>query len=342
MKSNRNIAIEALRFLMIMQICFWHYHGSGLAAGYLGVEFFFILSGVFTYKLSGKPDAPGAIAYTMRKVKKFYPLYLAGVIIAIMAYRPVWGDADLVPKVIVDALMLQSVGIFKGTSANGPLWFFSVLIYGGAIVYTLCRNLRTLSLNLIFPALILMFLVYSFDSGAGNGLEMWHNEGPLPLPLLRGICEMGIGVLLGHVIANYGIVFSRHLGALNAATSISAIGYLSVLFFGASHAALAVIFICVLIAASLTQLSWIYRLFSGRTWLSLGALAYPIYVIHLPLGKVVDAVAHYFPSPLSEHPVILLALFILPVGWMLDKAVVLIIRLAGYAFANRPRSGMPR
>ena len=69
--TNRNTAIEALRFFSIMQIAIWHLDWSFINAGFLGVEFYFILAGVFLYKNATKPNAPGVIGYTVNKARKF-------------------------------------------------------------------------------------------------------------------------------------------------------------------------------------------------------------------------------------------------------------------------------
>ena len=71
MSSNRLTAVEALRFLSVFQICLWHMGLPLTAAGFLGVEFFFILGGIFMYKAAVKPYSPGTLAYSWHKLSKF-------------------------------------------------------------------------------------------------------------------------------------------------------------------------------------------------------------------------------------------------------------------------------
>ena len=73
-QNNRNTAIEALRFIVMLQICLWHYHdGIGtMQAGFIGVEFFFILSGIFLYRTATRSQSPGILEFTLRKAGKFY------------------------------------------------------------------------------------------------------------------------------------------------------------------------------------------------------------------------------------------------------------------------------
>jgi len=57
MSSNRLTAVEALRFLSVFQICLWHMGLPLTAAGFLGVEFFFILGGFLCIKRPLSPIA---------------------------------------------------------------------------------------------------------------------------------------------------------------------------------------------------------------------------------------------------------------------------------------------
>lgn len=66
--TRRNTAIEALRFLSIFQICLWHMSYPVTVAGFLGVEFFFILAGIFLYKNATKVNSPGVVGYSLHSL----------------------------------------------------------------------------------------------------------------------------------------------------------------------------------------------------------------------------------------------------------------------------------
>lgn len=78
LQSNKIGSIEAMRFLFMLIICLWHYQGVNgfFSHGYLGVEYFFILSGILLFKSSQKQHAPTPIDYTCSKIKRFMPQYL--------------------------------------------------------------------------------------------------------------------------------------------------------------------------------------------------------------------------------------------------------------------------
>lgn len=118
--KEKNRAIEAFRFLFMLMICLWHYSNSHdiLKHGYLGVEFFFILSGVFIYKALDKPNLNTPLEYFVKRWKRFNPKYVGAILITyliIVFPNVVKGKADIkeILGVFPDFLMLQSVGIFN-------------------------------------------------------------------------------------------------------------------------------------------------------------------------------------------------------------------------------------
>lgn len=131
----------------MLQICLWHYHdGIGtMQAGFIGVEFFFILSGIFLYRTATRSQSPGILEFTLRKAGKFYIDYLMAIIAAYIVFMPNLIEAfrydtlHTLLQPIGQLLMIQNIGPFYG-GINTPLWFFSVLIYGGAIVYALTNT----------------------------------------------------------------------------------------------------------------------------------------------------------------------------------------------------------
>ena len=56
--TNRNAAIEALRFFSILQIAVWHFGKYFMNAGFLGVEFFLSLPAFFNIKMPLSPLRP--------------------------------------------------------------------------------------------------------------------------------------------------------------------------------------------------------------------------------------------------------------------------------------------
>lgn len=287
-KLQRNSTVEALRFFTIIQICLWHMSYPVTAAGFLGVEFFFILAGIFIYKVAIKPDGPGVLSWIINKLQKFY----FKIIIALILTQAIYYEGFIaefnknwlhpILKFISELLMLQSIGTFE-PGINCPTWFFATLIYGGALVYALTKYYTKVSIRIIFPVIAISYFAFTFNNGTTEQLENWDVIGFIPLSLVRGICEMGFGVVVGYIYFNYSRVLYQNLKFLNVVAIISLILYLTIVINNRQLSQYALIFIPLLICTALTQGSVFCKFIYGRIWIFLGALSFDIFIIHYPL-----------------------------------------------------------
>ena len=328
MSYNRLTAVEALRFLSVFQICLWHMGFPGTAAGFLGVEFFFILGGIFMYKAAVKPNSPGTLAYSWHKLSKFW---FKTVLALILTYAIYWEglitefkDNWVYPimKFISEALMLQVTGCFE-YGVNCPSWFFATLIYGGAFVYLLAKYYTKLSIRLVFPAIAIFYFAYTFNNGTTETLENWDVIGGfVPLSMARGIAEIGFGVVIGYMYFNYSQFFYGRLKVFNVASVLSLILYIAIVADNRQLSQYAFIFIPILICAAMTPGTVISKLLCGKFWIFLGRISFDIYIIHYPL----IAVFRHFLLVVAGLPFWLVAtlyyISLIPAAWIFDKTAV--------------------
>lgn len=291
-KSTRNTAIEALRFFFMLQICLWHYNSCGnfMKAGYLGVEFYFLLTGIFIYKNATKSNSTcGIVEYTYNKISKFYTQYILALLVTNLVVMPKVimsiHESGLVHEIlsfISQCLILQETGIYPKTY-NSPTWFFSVLIWGGALVYGLTKYWPKVSIRVIFPLIAIMFLSYCFNYGKINNLEQWGMNVFLPMTLARGICEIAIGTVIGYLIFNYLDIIKRYRSYLNVATLISTILYLFIVFDRAQDAQYVFILFPIIITSAFVEGSWLNSIFRNDIWNKLGSLSFSMFLIHISL-----------------------------------------------------------
>lgn len=283
--SKRNKAIEALRFLFMLQICVWHFGYPVTQTGFAGVEFYFILSGFFIFINSIKTNAPSIIGFTIGKASKFYIKYVLACVLGWIVFghtltlNSIKDITHAVLMFLSQLLMLQGIGIYEG-GLNSPLWFFSVLIFGGAIVYGALRYYRDLSVRLIFPLIALLFLTYCFSQGYKEDLENFSVVGCIPMQLARGICEMALGSLVGYLYIRFSSHANKHLGFVNIATIVSVVGYIAILLFDRHDVSYVFILFPVFIMAAMTHGSVLQKIFHHEIWLKLGALSFDLYLIH--------------------------------------------------------------
>lgn len=326
-KKQRIPAIEALRFLSIFQICLWHMSWPSMEAGFLGVEFFFILSGTFLYKNATKQNSPGVLSYTLCKLRKFwFKIILALIwtyIVFIQDIITQFQEDRLHPilRFISDSLLLSDIGSFEG-AFNYPTWFFSVLIYGGALVYTLTKYYTKISIRIIFPIIAISYFAFTFKNGTQVTLENWGVSVLFPLSLIRGICEMGFGVIIGYLYFNNSD--KLHIKAFNFILVVSIILYLAIIINGRQFSQYAFIFIPVLICAALTNNTVLSKLLQGNYWRSLGLISFDLFIIH---GPLIALFRHFFLVE-AGLPIwicgTLYTIVLIPCAFFFDKVAVYI------------------
>lgn len=193
--NKKILSIEAFRFFFMLIICIWHYNGpSGFFKhGYLCVDFFFILSGMLLYNTYLKKSV-GILDYTITKIKRFFPEYF---ICMLLLYIGKFINGKSISynelyQFVSEILMLQNVGFWE-QGMNWSLWYISVLIYGGALIYAILKFHKDLAIRIIFPIVIILGYTHIFNNS--NRLEIWGNSAIISFPLLRGICDMSLGVI---------------------------------------------------------------------------------------------------------------------------------------------------
>lgn len=297
MSKSRIIPIEALRFLIMLQICLWHYNQcqNNMEAGYLGVEFFFILSGVFMYRTAFKDSDTGIMTFIFHRLKKFYFAYIVALILSYIVFlrgliQPLFLENPFheIMRFIGQMLLIQNVGIVQG-GINNPLWFFSVLIYGGALVYSLTKYHMMFCIRVLFPVICILFFSYCFDFQNGIGLEQWHCIGPFAMPLVRGVVEMAYGVIVGYLIYNYNYYICRWQRLINILFVCSSIGYITIVLTDNIDAPYALVFLPMMINGALNS-NWLQHHVNQGFWLKMGGVTFDMFIIHYILLFVIRSI----------------------------------------------------
>lgn len=159
-KDNR---IELYRFIFAVIIMIYHALivndglGAPIPLGYVFVEFFFFLSGYFTYSHMYRRYKTGEVEtydksfpmdYTWRKIKRMIPYMLMTFIIFSIA--KIYGQINLnndslkecikgFSGAIFDLLLLQVTGICKNPQFNA-WWYLSALVFALPLVIILFRK----------------------------------------------------------------------------------------------------------------------------------------------------------------------------------------------------------
>ena len=287
-------SIEAFRFFFMMMICVWHYRSTDIMAnGYIAVEFFFILSGVLLFFSVNKKNAIGTFDYTLKKIMRFAPDCLIVIIYAYLRHMilPVLfckKDLDLtwLLQILPECLFLQNIGIYTG-GVNYPMWYVSVLLCGGALIYAIIRFNKKSAISIILPLTVLLGYTYIFNMDRRGRIDSFETYDGIYMPMLRGVCGMSLGVLLGYLLKTYKYKLDHiRIWIIDFLGLISLSLFLLFAFmpFKENFDRYLLIIIPFLLFVCFTEKSVFNKIFKGSIWSYLGGYSWQMLVYH---GRII-------------------------------------------------------
>lgn len=217
--------IDFLRFIFCLSILVLHF-SCGLAMqpevinsvstfiklkgnfhlGYLCVEFFFIISG-FMWCLSLDKQIP-LLEFAKKKIIRFWPLMFFTVIcfwiISWFGLTVFEGQNNVLALSFLSGFGFKHVANIHMFGNIHTCWFISVLFWVLLFYHYLYNNCSRKWFNLFIVMIIV--IGYSFLTTVREGNFNAHNMnyyGIFNIGLLRGLCAIGIGYLIGEVYKTY-------------------------------------------------------------------------------------------------------------------------------------------
>lgn len=232
-KKEYFIRLDYYKIILTLAVCVMHFENEFYNSGrrifegmYLAVDFFFILSGFFI--CYAYMNAPGTSAWEYLK-KRFREFFSPTVIMLILFlavdfYGIVKSDAgvlrkflqmvDDVWKVVPEGLSLQM--FLPVTMYNFPIWYISILIVIGTLLYAWLRKQKN-NVQSKLPIMILIIIVLYgyFVIGHGN-IDVHTSINPV-FYIYDGVLRGTAGLMLGILV--YVISKSRKADALKKVCS---------------------------------------------------------------------------------------------------------------------------
>lgn len=307
---NKNNSIEFFRFFFMVILVSWHCRAGFFAHGYLVVEFFFILSGYFIYH-SFESKQKDTFSYVGDRIKRTYLEYSIACVLtfgikflgSFVNGNNIFNLKSLF-KFISELLLLQNVGIFDG-GYNYPLWYFSVLIWGGGGLYALLKYNKPLAVNIILPLYILLFYTYTF--GKQPSIECWEKD-VFYLPMQRGLADMSVGImtakLSSHILSWGGV----KLKLFNGIALLSLLFTIAIMTLPANEDKYCLVFIPIFLLNSINHKGFIHKIFDHKIFSYLGGMTFEMYLLHAPLLMICS---HIFPKLIGDNKVILFVSYLI-------------------------------
>lgn len=185
-KLPKMMNLEFLRIVFTFAVVWCHFINKFKIwdAGWLGVEFFFILSG-FLMVLTFKPEKT-AVSFIKNKWIRFAPLTLFGGLL--------WLSFDRVggTRLLADVFFYARSGIYNSDGYNPPAWYISVLVIVTLFYFYVMKNLKKEIANLIIAVIAFFAAVYAANYGDDF-------KGVINGRLMRGASCIGLGYFLAEI-----------------------------------------------------------------------------------------------------------------------------------------------
>lgn len=209
--NKRNGEIDLLRLIFSIIILIYHWNAvfdfGIFENGYIGVEFFFLVSGYLMAanakksKKSERKISSITWNYIINKVKKFFPYYCFILIFQLVLKTILTGGGikSIVLNLVVSIPTFTLT--FMGSNNNyvtmyvGNTWFLSALIIATFILYPLLLKSYDSCTKIAFPIIALFGIGYLYCSY--SSISDWNTwNGFCYTGIIRAISELALGASL--------------------------------------------------------------------------------------------------------------------------------------------------
>jgi peptidoglycan/LPS O-acetylase OafA/YrhL len=325
--------LEGLRavgaFLVVMRHVPSLFVGVRVPESFLAVDLFYLVSGFVVAHAYGPQLAAGGSfsAFIKTRIIRLYPLYLVGLAVGIVvALIAVIGDpagwwnwTRLATSIVTGVLMIPMFpGLpASGTALDGPIWTLLPELIANAVY---ARFIRFMNLAVVLAIMALSAAGLVVAAMTEGTLDVGYN----PTDQWAALARVGYSFFAGVLIHRF-VGAREHRSAWASWICLAVLGVILAVRppeDWASNYELAVILFgfpaLIAIAATLEPGPVV-----GRAFSRLGLLSYGVYLLHQPLGHLIETAVRWFHIPIHRGGAFVGLAFIVAVvalsEW-LDKA----------------------
>lgn len=208
------VPLTSFRFFAALSVALYHlpyvlpttYSGESFKYGYLGVNFFFILSGFIIHFSYGQADL-NVKTFMIKRAARLLPVYYLTLIVWIALYFDSWGNSltEKLNSGVATITLTQSYynGLLFNLGYNAVAWSISVEVF----FYLLYPLMRRKNIYLYVLLLGSVLALFSRHSTLISFKEIWPNFFYFN-PLGR-IFEFCLGILICNLHTRYKTQFTR-------------------------------------------------------------------------------------------------------------------------------------
>lgn len=288
MEKKQNYFIDCLRFIFSIIIMLYHswafageFETSLFPAGYLAVNFYFILTGYLMMNSLEKSNRD-SIDFMKNKIKRLLP----GILVTFfICYAFTYGSSGLNIKtlfsnnVIADLLLLRVTG--AGGAINAAWWYLSTMLFTVSILYPIAKKYGKKYIYYIGPIIIFVTLTFinSYD------ISLSYHSGSTYL-FINGFYKAIIYIILGNISYELAKYFSNlQINKLKSIliTIVEIFIYVFVIYnmhFNLIGSIYYAVFLTLGVAISFSEKSFTSKIFKWKLWKKLGSFGFYLYLTH--------------------------------------------------------------
>jgi peptidoglycan/LPS O-acetylase OafA/YrhL len=316
MSKTHNGAIDFLKFVFALVIVAFHFFnyrwnatmvakplfpmGIPLPGGYIGVEFFFLVSGFLmaqsaNIKSKATPQmrlGSESVQFVIRKLFAILPYYLFSIVASIILCK-VFINIDLIPLNIKgldglwEILLLQMSGLGIPQMINAQVWYLSAMLISMWIIYPILHKYPDMFLNVIAP-LAVLFLLGHLSRKYGTLNVITSKDGFVYPAILRATAEISLGCIAYRLCGKIPNVKTGGKWVLGIAELLcySIVISLSNQFYKTHADFIMLFFLMIGIIITFSRQSIFTGLFRSRVFPYLGRLSMALFLCHFSLNRI--------------------------------------------------------
>ncbi len=322
MKNSRIAPPEFWRFIFILFVCLLHFEEDVYSrihiianAGYLGVDFFLILSGfVVAYNHDKKP-IKSVMIFAWNRVKRLYPDFLFAIILMFglwLIFDNDNGFKGILVHIRDTKFQYFFINAFYPTSLEmRSIWFLSYWLVG---IIVLAFTLKNNKLPVLGGVIISFMSWHVYNQGTLFG-DSSIPEYLWSLRLMKSVSQVVIGALAYETFKLlYKVNFTKAGIVLLSAIEILVVLFVVVVMARKGRNMLdyevCIGFFVIIIFAFLKK-SALSILLDNKLSIFLGKLSLPIYLYHLFVIKFVSICWYNYPNKFLLYSVSIVAILVL-------------------------------
>ena len=279
--------------------------------GYLAVDLFFILAGLFfAIKLD---TAKSLFDFLKQKLIRLYPVLLFITLVYFLASLFGIMKFNFYDNILA-LLCLNGTGLAINPGNLGISWYVSTLLWVMGIYFYLFKHFKTEKVNLLIGAVVLFcycFLMHANGGNIGGNFKVYNYV--FSAAMLRGFAGIGVGYFIGFWYKNNVEKIKNYIPDIKSKLLLTIMEFICLYFIinnlmlhklKYNNQVIFIIAFAAIIILFLLRKGYISRILEIDLWGNFSKYTYSLYMTHSLLMNIIKTtIWKYYPEMVYAHPI---------------------------------------